>query len=564
MAYTPFPTFSSPEGGGITAVQMPASQMRFPTPNFNPRQREPEPTTLETIAPFMPLVTEGIMGLFEDEPEQLSRADFLKSIAVNPQEPTELEEARADAYSFLGAPQEADGFGLDEIANLAVASQMGRGADDYGRTYAAIRKAREDARRTTESNRASFIQKQIGPDEFQFLNLQNSSAAQQGVTDIRPGYFDKKTGQTWIQDPEHEEANEYGYRPAGPEWVDPSKLAVGDKPFGGPDPVLTRLQEFVATQSQKDATMGQTVSLVNNTLDQLEAAKQNPATQGTTAVSTILNWANNTKNNFRQIASLNDTRDPTEIFATNENPGGSIGREGTGYNARNLWLASQTGDRDQMDRAANAFQEATGVNILELMGETAYNNVAVRSNFLQLAYLAAATAGQTGRTLSDKDLAHFMAIVGIGKSNEPDVLASNLIRFTNQTIEGMDAELEILLPKRGMRAYDMDNPKYQSAIGMYYDAPQVEDETGQLTTDWLNYDEYRYVPFWERNNDARISRFLNFVPKYGSGDPDSLPFAPAPETQTSQEANDAALRYNQSQIDNMMTTPPVPPDDSDI
>jgi hypothetical protein len=74
--------------------------------------------------------------------------------------------------------------------------------------------------------------------------------------------------------------------------------------------------------------MGQTVSLVNNTLDQLEAAKQNPATQGTTAVSTILNWANNTKNNFRQIASLNDTRDPTEIFATNENPGGSIGREG--------------------------------------------------------------------------------------------------------------------------------------------------------------------------------------------------------------------------------------------
>ena len=98
MAYTPFPTFGGPEGsGGITAVQMPASRISFPTPNLNPRQREPEPTAVETIAPFMPLVTEGIMGLFKDEPEQQTRGEYLQSIAVNPQEPTELEEARADA-----------------------------------------------------------------------------------------------------------------------------------------------------------------------------------------------------------------------------------------------------------------------------------------------------------------------------------------------------------------------------------------------------------------------------------------------------------------------------------
>ena len=80
MAYTPFPTFSSPEGGGITAVKMPASQMRFPTSSYNPRQREPKPELIETIAPFLPLVTEGIMGMFKDEPEQLSREKYLESL----------------------------------------------------------------------------------------------------------------------------------------------------------------------------------------------------------------------------------------------------------------------------------------------------------------------------------------------------------------------------------------------------------------------------------------------------------------------------------------------------
>ena len=125
--YLPFPTFGGQQqGSGITAVQLPASAMRFPTPNFNPRQREPEPTTKETIAPFMPLITEGIMGLFKDEPEQLTRGEYLKSIAVDPESPTKLEEARADAYSFLGPPEERDTFGLGDIAHLVAASQMGR------------------------------------------------------------------------------------------------------------------------------------------------------------------------------------------------------------------------------------------------------------------------------------------------------------------------------------------------------------------------------------------------------------------------------------------------------
>lgn len=56
---------------------------------------------------------------------------------------------------------------------------------------------------------------------------------------------------------------------------------------------------------------------------------------------------------------------------------------------------------------------------------------------LQLAYRAAATSGQTGRTLSDKDLAFFLDIVGYGESS-PEVLKSKLYDFSKTLIRDFD------------------------------------------------------------------------------------------------------------------------------
>ena len=55
-AYLPFPTFGGGQKtGGVTPVQLPASQMRFPTSSYSPVRRAPEPTLKETLAPFLPI-----------------------------------------------------------------------------------------------------------------------------------------------------------------------------------------------------------------------------------------------------------------------------------------------------------------------------------------------------------------------------------------------------------------------------------------------------------------------------------------------------------------------------
>ena len=49
------------------------------------------------------------------------------------------------------------------------------------------------------------------------------------------------------------------------------------------------------------------------------------------------------------------------------------------------------GDVNQLDAALAAFEKDTNFNLMDKIGKVAYNNVALRANFLQLAYMEAAT-----------------------------------------------------------------------------------------------------------------------------------------------------------------------------
>ena len=564
--YLPFPTFGGQQqGSGITAVQLPASAMRFPTPNFNPRQREPEPTTKETIAPFMPLITEGIMGLFQDEPEQLTRGEYLESIAVdsegNKREPTKLEEAQADAYSFLGPPEERDTFGLGDIAHIVAASQMGRGADDYATTYATLRKAREDARRTTESSRAAFIQKQISPPAYQDISVQNVPAARLGITDIRPARFDPETGLIWVHDEEHPDAGEDGFRVAGQDWINTSQLGTGDITGTSifSDDRLIDLNRAVQAQADKEMAMGGAIRIAYNTMDELERIQTlAPETQGTTAVSAVLNFTNNVRENFEQAFSVINRAG----FSQNE-VGGSEERPGTGFAAERLWntISNPNATDEEINAATAEFEDSVGgegyPSLREILGETAYNNVALRANFLQLAYLAAAANGQTGRTLSDRDLAYHLDIVGIGRTQDPETLGRNLRRFINQTVEKLDSEAQFTVPTYGLSRYPMDNPQFQSTVGMYYDPPTItvkDEETGEdiIVDDWNDYEGYTYKSFFDRYRS--IENVSNWQERYGRFAPgagaDADAEAPA-ITPTQQEQNEAAILESRQNTRNL-------------
>ncbi len=497
--YNPFPTFGGKNGiAGITPVKLAPTQMRFPTAR-GPVRRAPEPDTLEKVAPLLPLLFDGIGSMFSGKQKApMNREAYLKSIGADVEDPTKLQSAQADAYTLFGPQEEKDGFGFDDIFDIVAASQLGRGASDFAKNTVALNRAKEQDRLTREGRRASFIQKQVSPDAFQFLNLQDTNKAKTGVVDIRPGYFDKETGQTYIKDPDNKDANDFGFVVAGQNWIDPAKLATSGSTGIDiyKDPQYTELVKTNAEITAKDSAVMGTLNVANNTIEMLDEAIKDPSKAPTTVVSSLMNMGNSALTNFDQIASLNGNRDPLTYFSADD-AGGSmfIGR---GDNARELYIALKSGDEEQIERATANFENATGTNLRQVMGQAAYANVATRANFLQLAYMAAAANGQTGRTLSDKDLAHHLNIVGFGSTQDPKVLKDNLIRFVDTLVGGADDQTQVAIPRNGLQRYNMNDETFQSIVTMYYNPLIGKDASGADTPQWLNHSAYTYKPFYER------------------------------------------------------------------
>ena len=148
-------------GGGITPIKMQAAQVRFPTAR-GPVRRAPEPTTKEILGPLLGFgansLLSGLGGLFgKDEPE--TREEILESIGASQaqiegkEELSEIDRAKLQAYQIYGAPTEKDSFGLDEIANLVIASQMGRGGPGFIKGVLDSKKATETDRLNTQVKR---------------------------------------------------------------------------------------------------------------------------------------------------------------------------------------------------------------------------------------------------------------------------------------------------------------------------------------------------------------------------------------------------------------------------
>ena len=496
--YNPFPTFGGKNGiAGITPVKLSPTQMRFPTARA-PVRRAPEPDTLEKVAPLLPFLFDGIGSMFKGkQAAPMNREEYLKSIGADVEDPTKLQSAQADAYTLFGPQEEKDRFGFDDVFDIVAASQLGRGAADFTKSTIALNRAKEQDRLTTEGRRASFIQKQVEPDAFQFLNLQDTNKAKTGIVDIRPGYFDKETGQTYIKDPTNKDANDYGFVVAGQNWIDPAKLATSGSTGIDiyKDPQYTELVKTNAEITARDQAVMGTLNVANKTIEMLDEGIKDPSKAPTTVVSSLMNMGNSAIANFDQIASLNGNRDPLTYFSADET-GGTL--RGSGSNARELYIALKSGDEEQIERATANFENATGTNLRQLMGETSYANVATRANFLQLAYMAAAANGQTGRTLSDKDLAYHLQIVGFGSTQDPKILKDNLIRFVDQLVGGVDAEVQVAIPTGGLQRYNMNDETFQSIVTMYYNPLIGKDASGADTPQWLNYGAYTYKPFYER------------------------------------------------------------------
>ena len=482
--YLPFPTFGGQQqGSGITAVQLPASAMRFPTPNFNPRQRELEPTTKETIAPFLPLVTEGIMGLFQDEPEQLTRGEYLESIAVdsegNKREPTKLEEAQADAYSFLGPPEERDTFGLGDIAHIVAASQMGRGAGDYASTYSDIRKAEETARLATQTDRGTYLNKALEEvDNLTYKVFENADAAALGAPDPRSGFSDPR-GEVYVMN--DDKTGYVNIKDLAGNWVE-QKYEGESLTEQLKNPDLVQLRDLDKEAVTKDTASLGMLDAANELIAFLDQAVLDDTQNPLTTVADIANIGNSIASNVNQVMSWMGGGDTAAAFA-DATGSGEMG--GSGVLAGQLYQALEGGDPNQIDIAMRNFEEANEISFEDKLGQIAYNNVRTKGIMLQLAYMAAAANGQTGRTLSDRDLALHLDMVGFGSTQRPSTARHNLISFIDTVIASSDTLMQGTISKNRMgRIWPTDDDRFTSILSGYWVPDTIQNEEGQTVHDW--------------------------------------------------------------------------------
>ena len=140
------------------------------------------------------------------------------------------------------------------------------------------------------------------------------------------------------------------------------------------------------------------------------------------------------------------------------------------------------------------------------------------AGFFQLAYMAAAANGQTGRTLSDKDLAFHLNIVGQDVSNDPEVQIGNLMRFVDSLISGADSQVGIRLNKRDLDKYNVGTDETSQSMLNYYYTPDNNDWNNYLTnkSDALTYNTFsdRYGHILDLDGVPFMEKWWNLENKY--------------------------------------------------
>jgi len=508
--YTPFPTFGGPkEGGGIMNVKLSPTQMRFPTAR-GPARRAPEPDTLEKIAPLLPFLFDGIGSMIKGKPETMTDTQYLDSIGGLSSGTTLEDElsnkkklAQLQTYQQFGTPEKKDGFGFDDIFDIVAASQLGRGASSFAKNTVAVNRAKEQDRLTKATNRAAFTKEALKDiNNLQYKVFEDVDKARAGVSDYRSGFVDPRGDIYVMKDDKSGYAN---IKELKGNWIEQQYKPTQSLSTQMKDPRYTDLSKKDLLLQEKDTALQSTVTLINDVVSMLDKGIADPTQNPLTLVTSIGNFLNNAQSNAESALSYVGNGSVSRAFATvadlNDNVGGSRGREGTGENAKILYQAIQSGDDEQMIAAMEAFEQseagkAYGTNFRASLGDMAYNNVQTRAVMLQLAYSAAATAGQTGRTLSDKDLAFFLQIVGFGATQDAQTAKDNLLSFGDRTVRQTDNVIQTEISQNRLIAgqYPLDDKLFTSLIAGYWDAPK--DENGN--PNFLDPENYEFKNFYKR------------------------------------------------------------------
>ena len=410
-SYLPFPTFGGEKSPGIMPVQLQPSPMKFPTSNYNPSRA---PADVNPLSAFAPLLLSGIASkLFAEEPMtapepedvDLEKAYSQEDIRKRVDDPERAEYMAEQIFGPRGKLSGAKKWGRLALENLpALFFEDPRELSAYMDTSAAIRKARTDADLSREEfigdYRANMAAKVLNSTPA--FDAEGTGVSRRAIEGPNGGFYIMSMGND-------EDRTVGGALVAAGDFYQSPKWIPGEPVR---DPSVLRASRTDIENSFRDkrdeletvaASLKTSQPLVS---DVIRTTLENP--EITTWWDPLIRFKNAGE---AFIGAYNKDRKP-EIHLADDK-------------TRNTWFDQTTGKPTQKFLELGVLPYVTEVmgadgkfktvtqqfNFNKTFGD-AGNQAEFRSIMINLAYLAAAANGQTGRTLSDKDLALHLEQLG--------------------------------------------------------------------------------------------------------------------------------------------------------
>jgi len=555
----PFPTFGGGEGqsSGITPVQMSPAQIRFPTAGGGGGGSETNP--LAGLAPFA--LDYGIDFLFDkfggpDSKPTVSRAPVPDYLDIEDYLDDEGGFTRDQLRAELMDPDRAE-FLADQIFGPKVTAakesklkrNVKRGAsflaglqfDDpreqeaFVKSYAALNTGTvpDDARRKWI---AEYMKSRAGEKlDVQTAYLDDGSGQNRSVVESPSGgLYIMSKGEAIDTDVEGN-AIPIGRYYQHPQWVpgqgpvDPTKIRNTTK--GSSEAFEAKRNEYEEIANSLTAV----VPLMNTLL-----ASKLKNREFDTLANAPIKLAGEIK---AMVSAVNSKTKPQ--FRLKESADGEL----TWFNPADGTASSKFTDMGKnefiyyetefgSDGKERRYKKT--LNLESTFGNLA-NSAASRSTLIQLAYLAAAANGQTGRTLSDKDLALTLQTLG------SNMRGSGGISDPGASIRGLTTWLSNQLSKVGINMENLET----GSIGSDY--RKAHKDSTPWAPKWISTTDdttgvHSIVPVaetWRRRNDAEwqklIQLYFDAQQEYGN---DVLPDNPFPGVNWNQQLKMMGEIYN--------------------
>ena len=506
----PFPTFGGDTAGGITPVTLAPTAPRFP--NVSGRTFTTPPR--DDINPLAYLAPVGLSfladKLFSGRAAATPEEELLTTI--NDINATELERARAREELVFG-PQKTQTTGqrIGELVTQylpALLTDNDKELAAFMTTASAFDKAKTDRDNLTNVNRQNFITEQLKKKSLNFENYIDTESVGAGKSVVeRLGVEHPQFG-LLINDPDNPNAIQRGPLMG---YVKQSDLEGNFVKSGTFDkdrfsvlknPRMEELAELAKETRAKDALGIDTMLSINSAIETIDDSEGEPlAVLG----GILSNFASDVSANLRGLAraaGLDSVFDPIE-----------------GTRAANLnKLIEQRKQLVDANQDTTAIDEILLKEALEFEAlfkntnlnfnlfdpnnteQDAFARVSLLADYIALGYqLAGFRFGQTGRTLSDKDLAFALQSVGFGATQNKEVAKAQLMKVGYQILDAQDLKSLV-----GFNPYDFNDLErdktYISSFENFYKPTETKtDAEGNVVLDWdSDISTWEYIDYEKR------------------------------------------------------------------